>query len=531
MITNSINYFKGVVRAEKYDAFLVFFLVLSLLFYRTRDAFTNPQFWAEDAILFFEQSKSLGFVSIFEPSAGYLHFIPRFIALIINYLPIPIEKIPLAYNLSAWGVMLGIILMFRHIPLELNSRLKTLIGLSFVLVPSGNEVLSNLTNIQWPLAVLLLFILISDYKQWNNFLYVIVFSISLTGPFAIILAPIVVLRLFLYKLSRRAFIVSFLWFTCCSIQVYFLSTSHRDASSHSLNTDMLVWFDALLNHLLIGYFSNVPMWLGYSLTILVFGSVFYICCSQKYSKNIKMVFISLIIAYFSFGLAGLYTHKQLPNVLHPFGPGARYFYIPHVIFTMMMYITLFKGNYLIKSLIVFPICFSFVSFSHHAERPSFIDLNWKGYSSYFGNVEGIKIPINPLYPNWFLIGRKDSSAKAEYVALNEKNAVNVKVDFNDGYMSSLTEDPQIIFEDVVCDSEYLIFKVDVDVLLSDSDLEMFFSDQSGKFSVINSLRLPIDNGDGVYYFSLPSNSPRYRLDPISSIGKFKINSIGYYCKN
>ena len=60
---------------------VVFGVTVALLFARAPDALRAPQFWAEDAVIFWVQQYEHGFLgALLRPSAGYQHVMPRLIA-------------------------------------------------------------------------------------------------------------------------------------------------------------------------------------------------------------------------------------------------------------------------------------------------------------------------------------------------------------------------------------------------------------------------------------------------------------------
>src|SRR5688500_19803875 len=52
----------------------------AILVWRRFDLVMNPQFWAEDSVIFFEQAYNAGWSVLWRPYAGYLHTIPRLVA-------------------------------------------------------------------------------------------------------------------------------------------------------------------------------------------------------------------------------------------------------------------------------------------------------------------------------------------------------------------------------------------------------------------------------------------------------------------
>jgi hypothetical protein len=71
---------------ENISLFWVLLLCLIILFYREPDGFLNPQFWAEDGVIFFTQNLTFGLSAFWKPYAGYLHLTPRIIAYLCGFL-------------------------------------------------------------------------------------------------------------------------------------------------------------------------------------------------------------------------------------------------------------------------------------------------------------------------------------------------------------------------------------------------------------------------------------------------------------
>jgi len=71
---------------------VVFGVTVALLFARAPDALRAPQFWAEDAVIFWVQQYEHGLLgSLLRPLAGYLHVMPRLIAALADFLRYPMH--------------------------------------------------------------------------------------------------------------------------------------------------------------------------------------------------------------------------------------------------------------------------------------------------------------------------------------------------------------------------------------------------------------------------------------------------------
>ena len=155
---------------------------------------TEPQLLAEDAAVFFRGAWEKGPASIFEPYAGYIHFLPRAFALLAT--PASLKHVPSIYFLASLGTFLVVaaLILSERVALPLKPAL----ALSAVLVPHTGEVFGIITNIQWILPLGALAILFtreppaSRAGRVGEAGYLAVFSV--TGPFSIFAAPLFVAK-------------------------------------------------------------------------------------------------------------------------------------------------------------------------------------------------------------------------------------------------------------------------------------------------------------------------------------------------
>src|ERR1035437_2093481 len=128
----------------------VLLLAAGIIFLRKPDRFYAPQLFAEDGVIFFAGAYEHGWHSLLMPYAGYLHSLPRVIALLADSLD-PLW-VPAVYNYSAIFVILAVIALIFSPRVHLPA--KPILGLAVVLVPHTAEVYAHLTNMQWSLAVI-----------------------------------------------------------------------------------------------------------------------------------------------------------------------------------------------------------------------------------------------------------------------------------------------------------------------------------------------------------------------------------------
>lgn len=163
-----------------------------MLYFRRPDAFTAPQFYAEEGRNFFAEAWNEGWRSCFNGLAGYFHLYPRLLANAALSLGVPVLYMP--YMFSA-GALLAYLLVwyytFTRLPCGLSGRFFGLLAIG--LVPMGNEVWMNLTNVQWVLALLIPLICFGRRPSGRSTRVIdgcVLVLCALTGPFAVVMAPL-----------------------------------------------------------------------------------------------------------------------------------------------------------------------------------------------------------------------------------------------------------------------------------------------------------------------------------------------------
>ncbi|MFD2406002.1 hypothetical protein ACFSVK_09870 [Azorhizophilus paspali] len=206
--------------------------------------------WAEDGSIFLNQALSLGIGSIFEPYAGYLHLWPRLFAFLASVLGL--ASAPLVMFM---GWVLGYFLMASLVVTRLHAQGVSLpfcfLGVILVgLQPSTSETFFNVTNAQWYLSIALTFLLLLNGGAKSIGECCLVFVLSLTGPFSIILAPLVFFRIAL-KRFKVDMLPHAIFFCCVLVQIYFLIGSGRGEGIQA-DRDLYSWFGALNIFLFFG---------------------------------------------------------------------------------------------------------------------------------------------------------------------------------------------------------------------------------------------------------------------------------------
>jgi hypothetical protein len=168
----------------------VFGVTVALLFARAPDALRTPQFWAEDAVIFWVQQYEHGFFrSLLVPSAGYLHAMPRLIAAFTDFLPYPLHPAAFVAGAAIVTGWTAATIAGLALPLPLAASL----GVAALLAVPGGETLTNPTNVQWIMAPALPLIAAAaspagGLARANQLAFVALAGLS--GPFSILMLPI-----------------------------------------------------------------------------------------------------------------------------------------------------------------------------------------------------------------------------------------------------------------------------------------------------------------------------------------------------
>lgn len=173
------------------------------------DAFTNPQFYAEDGARWFSDAFNIGAIRALGLSwAGYLQVISRIGPLVAA--PFGIASQPLIYNICGLLVQVAPALFF------LSSRFDTVvpsmwvrIALSaiYLLLPIA-ELDVNITGAPFHLVILATLVIVAPRPKrwyWTTFDLVAVLLCGFSGPFVYILLPV---SLVWYLVRRRRYTLS-----------------------------------------------------------------------------------------------------------------------------------------------------------------------------------------------------------------------------------------------------------------------------------------------------------------------------------
>lgn len=394
---------------------------------RRPDSLTNPQFWAEDGVLWYGQAYNLGWLnSFFIPITGYYQTLSRIGGSIAQFFPL--SHAPFIFNIIAIFILFTPILILissyfgKAFP---NMFIRIFIVIGYLILPNISEVYINLTNAQWFLAftglLALLFLPVESYFWLDIILFALV---GLSGPFSLLLLPIVYLY-YRKSFSNKKIILFGIILLTGMVQLITLLTS--GGRTFSLPTDASPT-------LLLGIFYKQIVWgslvgpNGYQWFIdkLPFYSYFFIIsgllaislliyCIFRAPKEIKLMILFGILIFITGLLFPVLGAQKNPNPWTFLFTvwGVRYWLIPMMVFLISLTWTATNEstNKIMKLIsISFLMCMIIFQIKNYRfydnfKYPQYTDLHFQQYAQQFSELkkgEQITIPINPPEPRWRL---------------------------------------------------------------------------------------------------------------------------------
>jgi len=210
--------------------------ILIIYCFRSAPFLLNPQFWAEDGVIYFQSAWNEGFSSMLKPYAGYYCTISRLIALLASWGPV--EYGPLIFALPSFilqALPLYLIFSDRTNTIFPKESLRFAFGFIYVASPGQFETFITATNLQWYLPVYIILLMFAEkprnvVAQITEYIYLIICCIS--GPYVVFLFPLYAGLLILRKVELN-WTIGGIMLLCFVIQITSLqshgSSSYLDA--------------------------------------------------------------------------------------------------------------------------------------------------------------------------------------------------------------------------------------------------------------------------------------------------------------
>lgn len=516
------------LKPSVYLMILVLSIFAMLLRVDSLSFFNGSCLWGEDGNIFLNQAFTLGIESFWTPYAGYLHLYPRIFAFIASN--IDLLYAPYIFTLG-WLIaflLMELVIIQEFAKLNIHWIFSFIVILTIDLQPHSGETFFNITNAHWFLAISLAVLLILHEKTKPSIqnLFILVL-LGLTGPFSIIILPILLAKIIIKKDFLKNWFAYVVIFAAAGIQIFFML--HSDRLSGRIDTNIINWFKSFYIFITFGGKGLVSI-LG-----LLFWSIFFMFTTKAIiDKKVNNNFINAALLLFAAGVfyfAGLWSAKSGPSMLNPMGAGARYFVLPYALILITLPILIISKRILSLLLFLF-----FLIASAQFTKINRPDLNFQSYAWMSKHVKNINIPINPqweTYPGWHIskISEQVNNAPIS-IDIHHVQIINLTMLDSFKKFKSITNDSQIIFDmpKECVDSNYIGLEVDI-IRENDGWANIYWTNKNSDFTEVQSHKRFYLAGKNKMQFAFENhtNFNKLRFDPSENIENIEINNLVLYC--
>lgn len=334
--------------------------------------------------------------SLLLPYAGYLHLVPRLTALLaagFDPLWAPAITTGVAFTLT-------LVTFARLLSSRVELPFRGLLPLAVVLLPDTREIFFNITNVQWLLALGLVALVVSrDSIRWTDHLSDAIFVLlaGLSGPFSILLAPLLIVRAVVRR-TRASAALAMLVAATAGIQAWFVS-HHPDAGV----VDATAFRGALIPPI-VGLRLGALLlpetwlpsptagrfWLG-AIGVAILGSVAGLA-GPKDSHRISRSLLAA--AFFLLTAAAFYRYRQIQPVFLEPHISPRYFFVPQAILLWLLISQAGAGR--LRKIAACLLLGGFLAVALPGFRlEPFVDLHWPDYAREIRAGRACTFPVNP----------------------------------------------------------------------------------------------------------------------------------------
>lgn len=403
---------------NKKIAFHLFSIYASILILFTRrpDAFQNPQFWAEDGRVWYEDAYNQGIIySLTTPEVGYLQTISRLTAIFSQIFPLAYA--PLIFNIVAITtkvLIVQFILSKRMVNSLPTLWMRIVIAFLYLGIPHSYEVHANVTNMQWHLALLSCLIIIAvpaTTKIWKVFDFTVIAISALSGPFCLFLLPIAFTKYY-YRKNRWFLTLIVILAVGCLLQGGMLLSVERPIRAPlGANINLLlrilggqIFVGAIFGEVGFAWTVSRPFWKD-GITIIVnllgLGLLLYGFVKSNLELRLLMLFAIMIMIGALVSPMATDSGSQWQALFNPI-TGTRYWFIPIFCFlATICWIAQNAPDKVVRGVGIVLLLASAIGIALDWRYPPYQDYSFQKYAFEFeGAASGteVKIPINP--PGW-----------------------------------------------------------------------------------------------------------------------------------
>jgi hypothetical protein len=234
----------------------VFLLTAALVMARRPDLLTHAHFYAEDGAIWYADAYNHGWLhALTQPAGGYLNTLQRLVASLS--LLVPLRYAPLLMNIC--GLTIQVLPVFFLLSSRCAHwwplRLRLVQAALYIEVPNEREIHIVLTNAPFHLALLAFLVAVAappnDWR-WKTFDIAVLSISALSGPFCIVILPLVMVFWWL-KRERWSLVVMGVLCPLVAVQVAKLFFGgYAGRAPAQLGATPMLFFRLLTGHVYVG---------------------------------------------------------------------------------------------------------------------------------------------------------------------------------------------------------------------------------------------------------------------------------------
>lgn len=387
---------------QKSNQFALILLLVCLgAIYKLNGMTVDQTLWAEDGVIFINQARQFELKAFFIPYNGYFHIYPRLIAWIsqlvdLSYTPTIFFSAWLATYMTLAWLIADKVLAFGGTFIE-----ALLLTYLILMQPHpANEIYFNITNLQWLTGDILALCLALPPSNKHNPLYYSAMGLGLlTGPFAILLIPMLILQLWFAQDWQARKGIYLLVLGCAFLQFMAIANSSR-LGNMPTDTDLSHWLSAYFIFFSFGarthlmYLAALVFWL--CAVLVIYRYYFKI---QHQVKADYLIPLYCVVSALFFHFAGLWALRFSPQTVNPNVLTARYFFIPYTLIGFGLWFISHKQPRLRNIIALAGAVLCIAAYTPFVRN----DYQYQAFVAFARQQPNLQIPINPqdaAFPSW-----------------------------------------------------------------------------------------------------------------------------------
>ena len=382
-------------------------LLLVLAIARKPDGFFNPQFWAEDAVLFHAEAEEVGSASLIRPALGYFHTIQRVVAWLTTRMIDALYQ-PAAYNYAA--MLASLLVLSPMATKRWTGPPAWALGAMTILATQAGEIIFNLTNVQWLTSLFIVICAVMQPPVSRAGLLLesgALLLVGLTGPFVVALLPLGFLRWWQY--GKRALPGVIALAVAAAIQGWAI---WRAGGGESARPELMQhsWTEILSVRLFAQTFLPASFWPASTWGLILFGAVVsgVIACAAFYPGPRRYLRVMFLLAAISIQLAVCVRMNGGRDQLLGLPNGPRYFYDARVLIAWLLMVVLLTPK--LPRWLRFSVGAGLTGWMTVAVLTFGVaplpDLEWEQHAAAVREGRPAEIPVNPVPYLYHYPGRK-----------------------------------------------------------------------------------------------------------------------------